>query len=164
MRTDRSDEKGGVDTERFYHNLTEYRQYSDDMAIWTEDTEDRLITLIQERPALYDISEKHYSNRAVKADLWREIESKLELSGKIFLPTLALTQTVVNGSDECGEVPEVSEAPLLQDVPQQSTRVQSSPVAYIDILGAQVERKGTPIIIIIAIIIIITVTIHHLPS
>ncbi|CAG11942.1 unnamed protein product [Tetraodon nigroviridis] len=52
------------------------------MAIWTEETEDQLISLIQERPALYDISEKHYSNRAVKADLWREIEARLQLSEK----------------------------------------------------------------------------------
>lgn len=51
------------------------------MAIWSEETEDQLISLIQERPALYDISEKYYSNRAVKADLWREIETKLQLSG-----------------------------------------------------------------------------------
>lgn len=56
-------------------------EYFADMAIWTEQTEDLLISLIQERPALYDISQKHYSNRAVKADLWREIETKLRLSG-----------------------------------------------------------------------------------
>lgn len=56
-------------------------EYCEDMAIWSEETEDQLISLIQERPALYDISEKYYSNRAVKADLWREIETKLQLSG-----------------------------------------------------------------------------------
>ncbi|XP_056901778.1 uncharacterized protein LOC130532879 [Takifugu flavidus] len=52
------------------------------MAMWTEETEDQLISLIQERPVLYDVSEKYYSNRAVKADLWREIEAKLRLSEK----------------------------------------------------------------------------------
>lgn len=59
----------------------EYREYCDAMAMWTEETEDQLISLIQERPVLYDVSEKYYSNRAVKADLWREIEAKLRLSG-----------------------------------------------------------------------------------
>ena len=36
------------------------------MAIWNEDIKDLLITLIQERPALYDITETKYSNRIVK--------------------------------------------------------------------------------------------------
>lgn len=57
--------------------------------MWTEESEDQLISLIQERPALYDIAEKHYSNRAVKADLWREIEAKLQLSGSTFAPPAA---------------------------------------------------------------------------
>lgn len=53
------------------------------MATWSEETEVRLINLIQERPALYDITERRYSNRVVKAHLWREIEDKLVVSGKI---------------------------------------------------------------------------------
>lgn len=40
--------------------------------------------MIQERPALYDITEKSYSNQLVKAEMWREIENKLVISGKIF--------------------------------------------------------------------------------
>ena len=52
------------------------------MAIWNEDTEDQLITMIQERLALYDITEKCYTNRVVKRELWREIENKLVISGK----------------------------------------------------------------------------------
>ncbi|KAI9519187.1 hypothetical protein NQZ68_030719 [Dissostichus eleginoides] len=52
------------------------------MAIWNEGNEDLLITLIQERPALYDITEKKYSNRVVKTGLWREIETQLGFSEK----------------------------------------------------------------------------------
>ncbi|KAI9518423.1 hypothetical protein NQZ68_037177, partial [Dissostichus eleginoides] len=52
------------------------------MAIWNEGTEDQLINLIQERPALYDITEKRYANRIVKTGLWREIETQLGLSEK----------------------------------------------------------------------------------
>ncbi|XP_034001012.1 uncharacterized protein LOC117494283 [Trematomus bernacchii] len=52
------------------------------MAIWNEAIEDLFITLIQERPALYDITEAKYSNRIVKTGLWREIESQLGFSEK----------------------------------------------------------------------------------
>lgn len=54
------------------------------MAIWNDDTEDQLITMIKERPALYDITAEHYANRVVKRELWREVENKLVISGKIF--------------------------------------------------------------------------------
>ena len=53
------------------------------VAIWNEAIEDLFIILIQERPALYDITEAKYSNRIVKTGLWREIESQLGFSGKI---------------------------------------------------------------------------------
>lgn len=59
------------------------------MATWTEETEEQLIRLIQERPELYDVSEKHYSNRALKAELWREMEAKLRLSGETRAPPRA---------------------------------------------------------------------------
>ncbi|KAM6965859.1 uncharacterized protein LKV04_018355 [Tautogolabrus adspersus] len=52
------------------------------MAVWTEETEDRMITMIQERPPLFDITDKLYSNRVVKTGLWREIEKKMILSEK----------------------------------------------------------------------------------
>ncbi|XP_067250063.1 uncharacterized protein [Chanodichthys erythropterus] len=38
--------------------------------------------MIQERPGLYDITEKCYVNRVLKAELWREIENKLVISEK----------------------------------------------------------------------------------
>ncbi len=53
------------------------------MAVWNETSEDELISMIQERPGLYDITEKCYVNRVAKAELWREIENKLVISGKI---------------------------------------------------------------------------------
>jgi len=66
------------------------------MAIWNEGNEELLITLIEERPALYDITEKKYSNRVVKTGLWREIESQLGFSGKIlfFHQLSSLAETV----------------------------------------------------------------------
>lgn len=54
------------------------------MALWNQDVEDQLVTMIQERPPLYDITEKLYANRVVKTELWREIEEKLVISGKFF--------------------------------------------------------------------------------
>ncbi|KAI9522520.1 hypothetical protein NQZ68_035364 [Dissostichus eleginoides] len=52
------------------------------MAIWNEGTEDQLISMIQERPPLFDITEKKYANQVVKTGLWREIETELGLSEK----------------------------------------------------------------------------------
>ncbi|KAL3047902.1 hypothetical protein OYC64_021960 [Pagothenia borchgrevinki] len=52
------------------------------MAIWNEETEGQLISLIQERPALFDTTEKRYTNRTVKSGLWREIETQLGLPEK----------------------------------------------------------------------------------
>ncbi|KAL0965949.1 hypothetical protein UPYG_G00288470 [Umbra pygmaea] len=52
------------------------------MAIWSEEAEDQLILLIQERPPLYDITEKRYANRVAKTQLWREIENTLSISEK----------------------------------------------------------------------------------
>ncbi|XP_052409727.1 transcription factor Adf-1-like [Carassius gibelio] len=53
-----------------------------DMAVWNEASEDALISMIRERPALYDITEKSYSSRVEKAEMWREIENKLVISEK----------------------------------------------------------------------------------
>ncbi|XP_056324934.1 uncharacterized protein LOC130238073 [Danio aesculapii] len=53
-----------------------------DMAVWNEAVENELINLILERPSLYDITENQYANRVAKAELWREIESKLAISDK----------------------------------------------------------------------------------
>ncbi|XP_042593606.1 ribonuclease inhibitor-like [Cyprinus carpio] len=53
------------------------------MAMWNEAVEDELISLIQERPALYDITEKRYANRVAIANSWREIENKLVISGTL---------------------------------------------------------------------------------
>ncbi|KAL1005899.1 hypothetical protein UPYG_G00065330 [Umbra pygmaea] len=52
------------------------------MAIFNEETEEQLIQLIQERAPLYDITEKRYSNRVAKTQLWREIENALSISEK----------------------------------------------------------------------------------
>lgn len=52
------------------------------MALWNQDSEDQLVTMIQERPSLYDVTEKLYANRVVKTELWREIEEKLDISAK----------------------------------------------------------------------------------
>ncbi|XP_067284019.1 uncharacterized protein [Pseudorasbora parva] len=52
------------------------------MAVWTEASEDELISMIQQRPALYDITEKCYVNRVAKAELWREMANKLVISEK----------------------------------------------------------------------------------
>ncbi|XP_047446070.1 uncharacterized protein LOC125011097 [Mugil cephalus] len=57
--------------ESFLHNNT---------ATWNEETEGKLISMVQERPALYDIAENLYSNREVKMQLWHEIENKLFIS------------------------------------------------------------------------------------
>ena len=46
------------------------------MATWTEETEEQLITLVEERPPLYNITLQCYSNRNKKDQLWREIESE----------------------------------------------------------------------------------------
>ncbi|XP_059919572.1 uncharacterized protein LOC132466381 [Gadus macrocephalus] len=52
------------------------------MAKWTEEMEEQLIALVEERPPLYNITLQGYSNRNRKDQLWREIESELHLSGK----------------------------------------------------------------------------------
>ncbi|XP_044037014.1 uncharacterized protein LOC122868788 [Siniperca chuatsi] len=52
------------------------------MSVWKEETEDQLVSMVQERPALYDITEKLYANRVKKTELWREIENKLGISEK----------------------------------------------------------------------------------
>lgn len=51
------------------------------MSFWSEENEVQFIRLIQERPPLYDISEKTYSNRGVKTELWHEIENELDIPG-----------------------------------------------------------------------------------
>ncbi|XP_029919024.1 ATPase inhibitor A, mitochondrial isoform X1 [Myripristis murdjan] len=52
------------------------------MANWTQEAEEHLVTMVEERPALYDIRESLYTNKVVKADLWRQIENKLVISEK----------------------------------------------------------------------------------
>ncbi|XP_065125347.2 uncharacterized protein [Paramisgurnus dabryanus] len=52
------------------------------MATWNEQREDQLIALIQERPALYNVTEKCYASRGHRAELWREIEQTLAISEK----------------------------------------------------------------------------------
>lgn len=56
--------------------------FFNDMAIWNEAREEQMISMIQERPALYDIKENLYADRRLKAQLWHEIVSKLVISGK----------------------------------------------------------------------------------
>ena len=53
------------------------------MAKWTEEMEEQLIALVEERPPLYNITLQGYSKRNRKDQLWREIESELHLSGNI---------------------------------------------------------------------------------
>ncbi|XP_037611162.1 uncharacterized protein wu:fb74b10 [Sebastes umbrosus] len=52
------------------------------MSVWSEAFEDQLIDMIEDRPPLYDVSEKLYANRVVKTELWREIEHRLDVSEK----------------------------------------------------------------------------------
>ncbi|XP_030263001.1 transcription factor Adf-1-like [Sparus aurata] len=52
------------------------------MSIVTEEAEELLVSMVQERPALYDIREKHYANRAKKTELWGEIQNKLGIPEK----------------------------------------------------------------------------------
>ncbi|XP_061575399.1 uncharacterized protein C19orf47 homolog isoform X4 [Cololabis saira] len=49
----------------------------------TQDIEEQLIAMIQERAPLYDITEKCYANRVVKTQLWQEIETKLVISEEL---------------------------------------------------------------------------------
>ena len=58
------------------------------MAKWTEEKEEQLIALVEERPPLYNITLQGYSNRNRKEQLWREIVSELHLSGNMY-PTFA---------------------------------------------------------------------------
>ncbi|XP_029919026.1 ATPase inhibitor A, mitochondrial isoform X3 [Myripristis murdjan] len=55
------------------------------MANWTQEAEEHLVTMVEERPALYDIRESLYTNKVVKADLWRQIENKLVISALGFI-------------------------------------------------------------------------------
>ncbi|XP_056604614.1 uncharacterized protein LOC130421008 [Triplophysa dalaica] len=52
------------------------------MVTWNEAREEQMISMIQERPALYDITENVYANRTLRAQLWHEIENKLVVSEK----------------------------------------------------------------------------------
>ncbi|KAF7641728.1 hypothetical protein LDENG_00273810 [Lucifuga dentata] len=51
-------------------------------AVWREETEEQLVCMVQERPALYDITENLYANKALKTHLWREIADNLFISEK----------------------------------------------------------------------------------
>lgn len=63
------------------------------MAVWKEETEEHLVCMVQERPALYNITENVYANKVLKTHLWKEISDKLRVSGE--LPKLSLTRVVV---------------------------------------------------------------------
>uniref|UniRef100_A0A9J7YFS5 Uncharacterized protein n=2 Tax=Cyprinus carpio carpio TaxID=630221 RepID=A0A9J7YFS5_CYPCA len=52
------------------------------MAVWDEAAEDVLISLVQERPALYNTSKYRYDNRVAKDKFWRELEARLVVSEK----------------------------------------------------------------------------------
>ncbi|XP_075999917.1 uncharacterized protein LOC142993136 isoform X2 [Genypterus blacodes] len=52
------------------------------MAVWQEETEEQLVCMVQERPALYDITENVYANKVLKTHLWREISDRLRVSEK----------------------------------------------------------------------------------
>ncbi|XP_078135832.1 uncharacterized protein LOC144536521 isoform X2 [Sander vitreus] len=52
------------------------------MTLWTEALEEEMISMVEERPPLYNVSEKNYSNRGVKADCWRQITEKINISEK----------------------------------------------------------------------------------
>ncbi|TDG98359.1 hypothetical protein EPR50_G00218110 [Perca flavescens] len=52
------------------------------MTLWTEALEEVMINMIEERPPLYNVSEKNYSNREVKRDCWRQITEKINISEK----------------------------------------------------------------------------------
>lgn len=61
--------------------------FQKEMSIVTEEAEELLVSMVQERPALYDIREKHYANRAKKTELWGEIQNKLGIPGEISYST-----------------------------------------------------------------------------
>lgn len=46
---------------------------------------ERLILLVSERPEIYDLSNKHYSNLIRKENIWREIAKELNESRKYLL-------------------------------------------------------------------------------
>ncbi|XP_034719615.1 uncharacterized protein LOC117938817 [Etheostoma cragini] len=52
------------------------------MTLWTDALEEELISMVEDRPPLYNISEKNYSNRVVKTDCWRQITEKINISEK----------------------------------------------------------------------------------
>ncbi|KAI9999856.1 hypothetical protein NQD34_011699 [Periophthalmus magnuspinnatus] len=47
------------------------------MAVWSDAMEEQFVIMVQERPALYDSTNRNYNNRSVKAQLWGDIELKL---------------------------------------------------------------------------------------
>ena len=63
--------------------------------IWSDESgnEDRLLDLIEERRALYDIEDSSYSNKVVKSRLWREISAELNIEGMRFCLLLLLYST-----------------------------------------------------------------------
>ena len=63
--------------------------------IWSDESgnEDRLLDLIEERRALYDIADSSYSNKVVKSRLWREISAELNIEGMRFCLLLLLYST-----------------------------------------------------------------------
>ncbi|KAJ0066473.1 hypothetical protein NL108_013500 [Boleophthalmus pectinirostris] len=52
------------------------------MAVWSDAMEEQFVIMVQERPALYDSTNKNYNNRIVKAQLWGDIELKLHTTEK----------------------------------------------------------------------------------
>lgn len=66
------------------------------MATWSEALEEQLVTLVEERPPLYDITLQCYSNRNKKDTLWTEIETELRLSAKVVRKKWENLRTVYN--------------------------------------------------------------------
>jgi len=38
--------------------------------MWTEEVEEQLISMVEERPSLFAVADKNYSNRLVKTESW----------------------------------------------------------------------------------------------
>ena len=49
---------------------------------WTEDKEDELIEMWRDRPCLFDVGSRGYSDRTAKTRAMEEIAKRLELSGR----------------------------------------------------------------------------------
>lgn len=46
--------------------------------------EEKLITLVRDRPILYDVKHKHSKRNDIKLNNWREISDLMDVSGKLY--------------------------------------------------------------------------------